>query len=193
VEIEGPLFTMVEIGEMLAWLGCVLRTPYPPNRHELVKPSLTQVYDHGQSQICAAFEINFRIGECPHDSDAGGCWLQLFRECSVAEGFPVSNREDEAGIRIAFAMMSELGGFDRVTDYAGQLVLKGYGTLFIPVRKTCTSIVWHLVTKANGRRVSFNALSQFAERANRSVCMYDLNHSRHYLGWVSSASQHAGK
>jgi hypothetical protein len=96
------------------------------------------------------------------------------------------------GLEISFSLMAMLGGFDRVAEYAGQLVMKGFETLFVPMKKIDKSITWHLITKPNGRRISYNAMYELSEPPDPTVCMQDLSHSRHFLGWVSNASQHTG-
>lgn len=90
-------------------------------------------------------------------------------------------------------MMAQLGGAHRATYWNGQLVLKGFETLFVPVKKADTCIVWHLVTKSNRRRVSYNSAEKFGQKCEQPVYVGDLLEYRHFLGWVGSASQHAGE
>ena len=104
-----------------------------------------------------------------------------------------TREEEEKGLELPFSLMATLGGFDRVANYAGQLVLKAFETLFVPIKKRGKSIVWHLITKPNGRRISYNAMYALPEPPDSTVCMQDLYDARHFLGWVSNASQHAGK
>lgn len=141
-------------------------------------------------------DIRFHYERFVHDthSVADLCWLKLFHNCCIADGVPVNARHmGEQGLELPLDLMATLGGFDRVANYAGQLVLKGFETLFVPVRKSKGSLVWHLITKPNDHRISYNAMYALSDQADPAVCIQDLYDSRHFLGWVSKASQHAGK
>ena len=89
--------------------------------------------------------------------------------------------------------MAQLGGAHRATYWGGQLVLKGFETLFVPVKKNDACISWHLVTKVNHRRVSYNSAEELNHSLEHPVHAGDLLDCRHFLGWVPEASQHAGE
>jgi hypothetical protein len=195
VDIVGPMFLTMEIGEQLAWLACVCRKGLFPDELTLVKPSVSPAGSKGVVGRGTTLNIGFESSKVVEDTGLANdrCWLKLFRNGCVADGISVCTRqEDERGLELPFSMMATLGGFDRVASYAGQLVLKGFETLFVPMRKKGGSIIWHLLTKSNGRRISYNAMYALLEQPDPTVCMQDLYDSRHFLGWVSNASQHAG-
>ena len=189
------MFVIIEIGEQLAWLGSACRVAESTTRQELVRPKVLLKTSENSPQGHAIFDVIFiktETNETPED--LGQCWRRLFRNICIAEGFPVNIRlGKEQGLEMPFGMMTVLGGADRVTNYAGQLLLKGFETLFVPVQKTSSSVIWHLLTKRNGRRISYNACFQHSIIADRSTDMSCLFKSRHFLGWVSDASQHAGQ
>lgn len=193
VEIEGPLLFLIEIVEQLSWLGCICRVGPDPDEMQLMNPAITQISCESTVVGQVAFEMTFTAGDLLRRVDTGHCWQKLFKNGCIACGMPISTREEEEGIAIPFAMMAKLGGFDRVAEYFGQLVLKGFETLHVPVKKTDTSIVWHLLTEPNGQRISYNAIGQLAGVSDRSVCTQDLYNCKHYLGWASEVSQHAGE
>jgi hypothetical protein len=189
------MFLALEIGEQLAWLASICRKGVFPDQLTSVRPILSIVGKQGVSGSGTTLNISFASTKFVQDAHPidDRCWLKLFRNCCVAEGVSVNPRqEEEMGLEISFSLMAMLGGFDRVADYAGQLVMKGFETLFVPTKKSGGSIIWHLITKPNGRRISYNAMYELSELPDPTVCMQDLSHSRHFLGWVSNASQHTG-
>jgi hypothetical protein len=195
VEIAGPMFLTMEIGEQLAWLACICRKGLFLDQPTTVRPTISQACGEEVPENGTTLNISFTSDKfVPAAGSVNNCcWLKLFRNCCVAEGFSVSTRqEEEKGLELPFGLMATLGGFDRVANYAGQLVLKGFEALFVPMKKSGGSIVWHLLTKPNGRRISYNAMYALTEQLDPTVCMQDLYDSRHFLGWVSNASQHAG-
>ncbi|KAK3667545.1 hypothetical protein LTR22_001723 [Elasticomyces elasticus] len=194
LEVTGTLFLIIEIAEQLAWLGCVCRMGLNQSLLTLVKPHVSQIALRGDQSVSAAFSITFRPENPKSDaSNTGECWRTLLHNQCVAKGFPISTRQrDEEGLEMPFALMIKLGGADRVTDYNGQLLVKGFEALFVPTKMTDISIVWHLVTNPKGRRISFNAFYALKSLAVSTVCMHDVYKSRHFLGWVSNASQHTG-
>jgi hypothetical protein len=194
VEIAGPLFLMVDISEQLAWLGSICRKGPDPQSPNIVKSRTSLARDDGMLEDDSTLSIKFEIEEDVQDvfSMANNCWLSLFRNCCIASNAYVHPRRGEEGLELPFSLMAILGGFDRVAHYAGQLVMKGFETLFVPMRKSNESVIWHLITKPNRRRISYNAMYELSQKADPTVCMQDLYDSRHFLGWVSSASQHAG-
>lgn len=196
VDVAGRMFLTLEVGEQLAWLASICRKGLFPDLLTFVRPAISTADHKGVIGRETTINISFAFEKFIQGARSvdDRCWLKLFRNCCITDGVSVNTRqEDEKGIEIPFSLMATLGGFDRVTDYAGQLVLKGFETLFVPMKKTGGSIIWHLITKPNGRRISYNAMYALPEEPDATVCMQDLSHSRHFLGWVSNASQHTGR
>jgi hypothetical protein len=192
------MFLTLELGEQLAWLASIGRKGRYLDQLTQVRARVVRtVVLEDRSTLHIDFVcIGFASAKFVQNTVAlaDHCWLKLFRNCCIAECVPVKARQEvEQGLEIPFYLMAALGGFDRVADYAGQLVLKGFETLFVPIRKTEGSIIWHLITKPNRRRISYNAMYALSDQADRTVRIQDLSTSRHFLGWVSNASQHAGR
>ena len=195
VDIAGPLFLRLEIGEQLAWLASTCRKGMSPDQLTSISAIVLQPSSKRVTGSGTTVNIGFAFEGFAQDALSADdrCWLKLFRNCCIANGVSVNARqEEEKGLEIPFSLMATLGGFDRVAEYAGQLVLKGFETLFVPMKKGGGSIIWHLITKPNGRRISYNAMYTLPGQPEATVCMQDLYDSRHFLGWVSNASQHTG-
>lgn len=209
LDVTGPVFLMIEVGEQLAWLGCICRTGKSSDTLTLVKPivslaGFTKQFETSEHQTtfsdqpgpCIAFNITFQPNEYTedHHTKDGMCWRKLFGGICGADGFPVSTRHgEEPGLELPFDMMAQLGGAHRATYWNNRLVLKGFETLFVPVKKAGACISWHLVTKPNHRRISYNSAEEIGEDCEQQVFVGDLLDCRHFLGWVGSASQHAGE
>jgi hypothetical protein len=189
------MFLRLETGEQLAWLASICRKGMSPDQLTSSSAIVSQAGSKGVIGSGTTVNITFASEKFAQDALSADdrCWLKLFRNSCVANGVSVNTRqEEEKGLEIPFSLIATLGGFDRVADYAGQLVLKGFETLFVPMKKSGGSIIWHLITKPNGRRISYNAMYALPGQPDATVCMQDLFDSRHFLGWVSNASQHAG-
>lgn len=189
------MFLTLEVGEQFAWLASICRKGLFPDQLTLVKPIISTAGGKRVLGSGTTLNISFAAEKFVQDAHSADdhCWLKLFRNCCIANGVSANNREEEEkGLELPFSLMATLGGFDRVAEYAGQLVLKGFETLFVPMKKRGESIVWHLITKPNGRRISYNAMYALPEPPDSTVCLQDLYDSRHFLGWVSNVSQHTG-
>jgi hypothetical protein len=208
LDVTGPVFLMIEVGEQLAWLGCICRTSLSSDELTLMRPIVSLVGFANRFETskhptvfsdlpgpCIAFNITFRSNKPTDDDHAkdGMCWRKLFRGICVADGFPVSTRHgEEPGLELPFDMMAQLGGAHRATYWNDRLVLKGFETLFVPVKKADACITWHLVTKFDHRRVSYNSAAEIGQDCEEQMFVGDLLDCRHFLGWVGNASQHAG-
>jgi hypothetical protein len=86
----------------------------------------------------------------------GKCWHHLFRAPVIVTGFPILARDhNEEGLEINLEMMSRLGGADRATIFDGQLIIKGFSTIFVPTARAHNSILWHLLRKSDDERISY--------------------------------------
>lgn len=124
---------MVEIAQSLAWLGCVLRT------------SKTSQIGCSQSRICIRqgttepeFELEFEVNALPVGEDS--YWHDLFINPVIAYHFPIPRRGGEFGLEISLPMMAALGGAMRAVEFEGGLLLKGFSSAFVPLKRSGDSI-----------------------------------------------------
>jgi hypothetical protein len=91
-------------------------------------------------------------------------------------------------------MMAALGGAERATIFDGQLLVKGFSTMFIPTRRVENSIVWHFLFNEDKTRISYTAAKQSRVPFSGSdlVDYQCLLTSRSFLGWSSSVTLHTG-
>jgi hypothetical protein len=149
-----------------------------------------------------AFRLSFRttrydlsLFENKH-SQAPNCWFSMFKDPVIVNNFPIRARSNgEKGLEIPLPIMVELGLTDEATFFDGSMVLKGFSTMFIPIRHTKDSIQWHFVCNTDGSRVSYWKADEInPDRRNLSaVTLSCLKYSRHFVGWTAYVVLQAGK
>lgn len=119
------------------------------------------------------------------------CWIPIFNNATIAQGFPIPDRLGEVGLEISLPLMSELIGACHFVDFDGGLVLKGHSAMLIPTRKGSDVIQWHLVTSEIN---DSEARLSYAEGVSRcptrllldSASLSDLLTKRAIVGWHSN-------
>lgn len=139
------------------------------------------------------FRVSFKTYNLPEAEEC--CWIPLFTNPTIAEGFPVRKRDnEEQGIEIPLEIMAALGGARHITNYEGGLVLKGFSAMFVPVKKYEDSVQWHLISDKQGNRVFYRELKSLT--SNRAL-LVDVTPdfvrgARTFLGWWKAAETHLG-
>lgn len=145
---------------------------------------------HASSFFC---NIGFNVdltddaGEIPN----GQCWHQLFHNAVIVDGFPIPRRpKSSAGLEISLDTLASLTGTRYINTFNNKFFIKGFSTMLVPTRYSDNVLLWHLLCKKNGDRVSY--LDGTDIHAD-NVSLPDLEKSRHILGWSSSIKYLVGK
>lgn len=200
IKSESPN-VIVDVVQQLAWMGAALRTSVD-GRVQYCEPKLAQVSKakgiepirlnttiDGVEPIL--FNITFDMSSPGEDDQS--CWFPLFQNAVIAHRFSTTPRNEyEVGLEIPLDMMAALGGARHVVDFEGGLVLKGYSTLFVPIKRHEDSVQWHLICARGEDRISYNEAS--ARCPNRAL-LEEVNHeglktTRAFLGWWKDAETH---
>lgn len=201
VEVIGSAYSIAEIGEQLSWLGSALRSSPYPDRIAYCRPRVDNfqvIHDKSQSakrryDAEVSAEISFTVAEKAFSSKSNWeCWHDLFRNCVVAEGYPISRRSEvgaASGLEIPLPMMASLAQADYMNTFLGRPILKGFSTMLVPTENYDEIIVWHLVYNKNGDRMSY--LDSTAVPAE-GIIAGRLSQKRHILGWCSDTRYLAG-
>ena len=123
------------------------------------------------------------------------CWLPLFYNPVIAKGFPIPHRKNhELGIEMPLEMMATLNGAEQAVEYGSGLLIKGFYSMIVPVKRQQDSIQWHLIGNTNGRRIKYSDV--------RSMCprrlLVDelgpdaLQKSRAFLAWWKKSESYVG-
>lgn len=180
---------ILDVVQQLAWMGAALRTS-TDDQIRYCEPKLEQLPKSKRGEA-AALNITFEMSSLSEEDQS--CWLPLFANPVIARGFPVPERKNgERGLEVPLEIMAALGGARHAMDFEGGLVLKGYSTLFIPIKRYQNSVQWHLICAIGENRVSFSEVA--TQHPNRAL-LEELNHdelktTRTFLGLWKVAETH---
>ncbi|EPS43844.1 hypothetical protein H072_2168 [Dactylellina haptotyla CBS 200.50] len=197
LEVIGTRESILEIGELFAWLSAAVRPSSSP--YELVyslpyvKELWTKQTNLGSApelwcELGMSFESNIR----PFVSFVGRCWHNLFGSPVVVGGYPIPRRSQaDTGLEISLDMMAALIQSQRIDIFNGQMLIKGFSTILVPTKKEEDIIIWHLLHEQTGSRLSYLA-NQFQQVEGIGTSVSNLALARHVVGWCSTADYYAG-
>ncbi|KAH8588847.1 hypothetical protein B0O99DRAFT_352078 [Bisporella sp. PMI_857] len=182
---------IAEIGQQLVWLSTALKSSPSSNQPSYCTPKIT-FWDGMFTILLQYMDIDTQqLGESVTDA----CWLPLFKNPVIVQGFPILARlQAEKGLEIPLNIMAGLGAASRVTTFDGCLLVKGFSTLFCPMKRLKGSVLWHYLFEQDGGRISYLAASDRCPKRAllRNVDNACLPLSHHFLGWTSSVEIRAG-
>jgi hypothetical protein len=191
VTVTGTVLKIADIGEQFAWIGAACRTSHK------AESLAFSIIDFEQSpQQFNFFSVKYDIQDLQDSeiSQAGACWHQLFKNPVIVPGFPILARDhNERGLEIPLEMMARLGGAERATIYDGQLVIKGFSTMFVPTEQIHNSIMWHFVFNKNEERISYVDAKKRCPSKVVIMTYSCLDSSRNFLGWSTSILLYTGE
>ncbi|EXV01255.1 phosphorylase [Metarhizium robertsii] len=188
--VAGIAESIAEIGEQLAWLGSALRSSPYQTGIAVVNAFVSRMWTsplNGVTQRSEFFcNINFNLdavdgtGEIPN----GQCWHDLFRNPVIVKGYPIPRRPlSNMGLEIRLDTMAHLAGTRHIQLFNNKIFIKGFSIMLVPTRHSDNILVWHLLFKKNGNRISYlDNNGPHIEETN----LFDLETNRHILGWSSS-------
>ncbi|KAM0514155.1 hypothetical protein ACHAPE_006991 [Trichoderma viride] len=198
VTVNGPMTSIVEVGEQLAWLGAALRTPPQGQGLACCSPFISFLADDERLSLpikalgpIVKFKMGFR-DEIQQDPGRlnGICWYNLFKNQMVVKGYPIPARaETETGAEMPFNIMAGMARAQRIDGFKGMAFIKGFSTLLVPTKRTGDMIFWHLFYNKDGRRISYLDSTITSLGYAKSL---DLEQCRHVLGWCEDAAFYAG-
>ncbi|KAK8918043.1 hypothetical protein VCV18_009373 [Metarhizium anisopliae] len=87
------------------------------------------------------------------------------------------------GLEIRLDTMAHLAGTRHIQLFNNKIFIKGFSIMLVPTRHSDNILVWHLLFKKNGNRISYlDNNGSHIEETN----LFDLETNRHILGWSSS-------
>lgn len=189
VDASGTMIRLADLGEQLSWLGASCRSSQHADNISYCTPSIIALEDRVSS-----FLIDFHYQDLEDDSSLGSCWRQLFKNPVITRGFPILARSnDEKGLEIPLNIMAGLGGAEQATMFNGQLLIKGFSTMFVPTKRIEDSIVWHFLFNEDNSRISYSAAGKLVAGQDLVDVNYQcLPTARMFLGWASSVQLHTG-
>jgi hypothetical protein len=181
---------LVDLGEQLAWLGAACCASSLPDDLEYREAMASITLDDPTS--LNILYRNHMLG--PRGSES--CWRSLFRNTCIASGFPVRKRcGSEPGLELDPEMMITLGQTDLITAFDGIFMLKGFSSVFVPMKRTKSSIYWHFVHTEKGSYIPYSTAHEscLGDDAFSGGDIRWMASLRHFVGWASDAEVCAGK
>ncbi|KAF7540809.1 hypothetical protein G7054_g1080 [Neopestalotiopsis clavispora] len=205
--VKGTKFSIVEVGEQLGWISTALRSSSQDVGIAVFRPSIhhSGMVDRLQkdkqtalrADKCVGFAINpQQIGNIPPVSGVSGdCWMSLFRNPVLVQGFPVLKREEpELGIEMPPGIMAKIMRASHITFFGEKFFIKGYSALAVAVRKKGQCVIWHHISRMDGEYISYTDAEAMLELPEGLdvISKVDIMTCRHILGWCDDAANYTG-
>ena len=185
-------FILAEAGEVLCFLGTVLRQPDTTDRLSYCTPSVRTTNNPNK------FDINYKTASINHaceqaTKDNHTCWHKLFKNRTIAVGYPINARPEAiGGMQASADIMAALSCTTQAVMFDGTLLVKGLVSMFVPVLKVGTMIVWHYLLN-DDRRWMLHSEARERCVTVAEVQPDDLVGASHFVGWTRSADILAGE
>jgi hypothetical protein len=196
-EVYGTVASILDIGELLAWLGANLQQSSDPLSHKHVCPSILTQISPTSSHKSPSIVNYISFGTVNNDNvlrepstPNGRCWHQLFRNPIIVKEYPISPKaRPGSGIEIPLNIMATLVGSGQIDEFDGKSFIKGFSKMLVPVEKDGNVIYWHLYRSENQDRIPFwNPTTSHAAY----IDSLQMGSCRHIVGWTLDAEFHAG-
>ncbi|KAK8016027.1 hypothetical protein PG991_008915 [Apiospora marii] len=184
--------------EAPTWLCTAIRqTPILGEEEGMSKPiHLSSVVHHSSKKghdlrlLLENFSPHELRGLFPPDST---CWLQLFKSVIIAWNQDVddtSTGDVLPGLEIPFDMMVHLAAAENYHHVDGGIILLGFFTTLIPVRRNPDSntIHWHFECSNNGDMIRPFELDTIQRDWYKTTDVSELANSKCVLGWFEHAN-----
>ncbi|GJC82939.1 hypothetical protein ColLi_05777 [Colletotrichum liriopes] len=203
ISCVGLVDSIIDIAEVLAWLGSALREARSKEKITYITPHISCASRTGKSTAKpdpshkTRFVLTFEEEDTENwETKAvnGLCWRDLLGNPVVAKGFPVLRRShDFDGLEIPLSVMAYLVDTSRLTLFNNQILLKGFNAALVPSSRSGDIMAWHFVINKDGERLPYydDRISD-CRMQDESVSMWNIHGSRHIVGWTSEASCNIG-
>ncbi|KAK2018623.1 pfs domain-containing protein [Colletotrichum eremochloae] len=198
ISCTGMTESIIDVAEVLAWLGSALREARSKDKITYITPHISCVSTTGMQFTNldpfdkARFVLRFKEEDTEYRETEvanGFCWFGLFGNPVIAKGFPVLRRGHEFdGLEIPLSVMAYLADASKLTLFNNQVLLKGFNVALVPSSRSGDIIAWHVVINKTGERLPYydDRISKLKTQ-DESISMWNVHGSRHILGWASEA------
>jgi hypothetical protein len=92
-------------------------------------------------------------------------------------------------------MLAALVGTPRITNFAGNLFIKGFSTMLVLTKRTEAICTWHLLFNEDGDHISYDdpRVRSISPLQTDTLSIHKLESARHVVGWCSSVQVLTGK
>ena len=185
VDFIGSEEAAIDVLQLLVWFGAAFQL----SSSDQVQYSQSRLHIRGKPWWGLFF---FTVDYEKSPVQAESCWLSLFNNPVIAQGFPVPERSNsEHGLELPIELMATLGGGRHAVDFEGGLVIKGHSIAFVPVKQYEDSIQWHMISSSDGTRLRYSDLKIHLALQNE-VSYESIRTKRAILGWSRVAQTFLG-
>ena len=180
IKATGAIELVEELVQQLAWAGAVFSSPAPGDDIAYALPTLS---------VGARGNLFLDYDTRPISWHESSCWLPLFSGACIARDFPVPPRHHESGLEVPLHILAALVGAGHAVEYGGGVVIKGFSSMIIPIRRTNDIVQWHMVSATTEElRLSYReGLDRCGKRALLDKVDLDcLRNTRAVLGWCTT-------
>ena len=152
---NGPLYTVIETSQQLAWLSAIFRGPIA----DQLSVSRTVFQRTGPG----VFNLSLLDLVLVKGFDAR-CWHSLFVGAVIPRGFPIPLRLSQAqnDLELPLTIMTSLASVLYPVNYDGGLVLQGFSSLSFPTALQSGSVQWHyILDEDRNTQLSTASVSEF--------------------------------
>ena len=190
---RGSCLELIEIGEVLAWIGAACRASSFDDDYQYCTPSVLGSEANDVTTCRISFKFANPESLWPEVESNTQCWRNIFRNPTIAKGYPVQRRDhSEMGLEIPIDIAASLGQAMYATTFMGMFLLKGFCSAFVPQISTGTSIVWHYLVNLNSDRLSYGEALRYQSQQT-SIDISSLEGRRHFIGWSSEVHELIGQ
>ena len=211
VAVTGTVYSIAEVGEILGWIGAALSSSTADGAIDCLDPSYEVIPPPlgGESPPLWPWEIllkktvfpNFGSRQIEDISELNGeCWTGLFGRPALVGGYRIPRRDElGTGMEVPLNIMAQLVNTRKISIFCGKILIKGYSTILVPTRKKGDCIFWHVVTNddltSDEKYISYSdpRVTTLLQQYPQNLTLYDLETSRHILGWCEEAKNFIGK
>ncbi len=181
----------IEVAEIVCWLSAACQTSTRPNEVVLCTPEI--VREPADAIVVVEHKLTPAVTSDITAGQPENCWHRIFSNSAIVHGYPIApRRPGQKGLRIPLDMMALLACTPRATSYAGQLLLKGVCSMFVPVLTTATSVIWHYVLNDDFSLMSHDQVQTVSD-ASTTIGFNDIESMEHYVGWTTRVDNLTGQ
>ncbi|KAH8689262.1 hypothetical protein GQ44DRAFT_720506 [Phaeosphaeriaceae sp. PMI808] len=141
-------------------------------------------------EIFCQFDFEVRARDTIDTEAPGHCWHNMFSNPILVEGFPIQSKpESGIGVEMPLDLLAGLVGASRAMGVQGKVVLKGFATMAVVVRRLGDLLIWHFLFDEEGKRISYLDVA-LDEACDMDV--HQIDNARHVVGWSRNSSYYAG-
>ncbi|GAB1315628.1 hypothetical protein MFIFM68171_05838 [Madurella fahalii] len=199
VYCDGLFDSILEVVEILAWLGAALREASTIDKITYsvvdvrINEKAAELDSHPQLSLKFT-EEELSSAAMPTKMD-GACWLHgLFRNPVIAKGFPILTRQKgTSGLEVPLEVMAHLVHAAQLTLFNSRALIKGFNAALVPTAYEESIILWHFILNEDHKRLPYSD-----ERIARSptITLSEVTSRiqivRHIVGWAPAAAYNIG-